>query len=238
MLETLSRKASDDITFPEGVVLSTFLNPYSYILARRNIKLFDEFDRIYFDGIALSTLYRITGRNIQRRSFDTTSLASIIFSLAEKNKKSVYFVGTEEKYIKDAVQNVLFAHPNLNISGMHHGYFSSKESKDECFREIINLKPDIVIVGMGTIRQEEFLVDLRSRGWNGLGFTCGGFLHQTAKAGVKYYPRLINALNLRWAYRIYDEPKLLKRYLFYYPFFVLLFLNDFISHLLCTNSSK
>lgn len=232
MLDILSRKVSDDLTFPEDGTLSTFLNPYSYILARRNTKLFEDFDRIYFDGIALSTLYQITGRKLRRRSFDMTSLAPIIFSFAEKNKKSIYFVGTEEKHIKTAVKNFKLVHPEIDVSGMHHGYFSNKESRDECICEIVTLNPNIVIVGMGAILQEKFLIDLRTEGWNGLGFTCGGFLHQTAKSGIEYYPKLINALNLRWAYRIYDEPKLIKRYIFYYPLFVLFFIKDLMSNIL------
>ena len=80
---------------------------------------------------------------------------------------------------------------------------------------------------MGTPFQEQFLVDLKNLGWIGAGYTCGGFIHQTA-ANIKYYPEFFNTYNLRWLYRMIDEPKLIKRYLILYPKSTFLFFFDFI----------
>ena len=44
----------------------------------------------------------------------------------------------------------------------------------------------------------------------GIGFTCGGFLHQTAQR-MNYYPDWINKYNLRAFYRLYKEKGLFKR---------------------------
>ena len=78
---------------------------------------------------------------------------------------------------------------------------------------------------MGTPLQEKFLIDLKKNGWSGIGFTCGGFLHQTSN-NIIYYPNWIDKFSLRAFYRMYDEPKLIKRYFLIYPLAILLFLYD------------
>ena len=95
--------------------------------------------------------------------------------------------------------------------------------------DIKNLNPDIVICGMGTPLQEHFLADLQKLGWGGIGYTCGGFLHQTAR-DIQYYPEWIDKYNIRWIYRIYDEPKLFKRYFWEYPKFFVYFIYDFYQY--------
>ena len=82
---------------------------------------------------------------------------------------------------------------------------------------------------MGTPKQEEFLLDLSQAGWKGTGYTCGGFLHQTAQ-NIKYYPKWIDLFNLRAIYRIYDEPRLIKRYMLEYPIALIYILSDLINY--------
>ena len=97
----------------------------------------------------------------------------------------------------------------------------------DCFlNELVDLNPDAVVVGMGAILQEQLLSDLYVKGWRGLGFTCGGYIHQTAMSGVNYYPDFIDKYNLRWLYRMIKEPKLIYRYLVSYPQFLFLFIVD------------
>ena len=52
------------------------------------------------------------------------------------------------------------------------------------------LAPDIIVCGMGSIVQENFLLQLVKVGWRGVGFTCGGYLDQL-NGGINYYPKLI-----------------------------------------------
>jgi N-acetylglucosaminyldiphosphoundecaprenol N-acetyl-beta-D-mannosaminyltransferase len=66
---------------------------------------------------------------------------------------------------------------------------------------------------MGVVRQERFLLAARNAGFRGVGFTCGGFIHQTARDEIDYYPAWINRWNLRFLYRMYREPHTRMRYL-------------------------
>ncbi len=206
--------------------LITFLNPYSYLLAREHIDLFSKFDNIYIDGIALVKILKFFQlASVKRQSFDMTSLAPIIFNDAVKSSKSIYFIGTAPRVIDKAVENIQDSFPGLNIVGYRNGFIKPEE-KAEVFKNIILARPDIVICGMGTPLQEEFLLNLQDLGWEGTGYTCGGFLHQTAN-DVQYYPHWIDKYNLRWVYRIYKEPKLFQRYFWEYPKFLVYFLFDY-----------
>ena len=207
----------------EEASLTTFVNPFSYLKLRQSDIDLNNFN-IKIDGFFLVSILRFFGFEFNRESFDMTSLAPIIFEKIIKEQKTVFFVGTEPNLIKLGIKNIKVSYPELNIFGFHHGFFTKKE-KDMIFNNIINSKVDYVICGMGTPLQENFLIDLKKNGWSGIGFTCGGFLHQTSN-NIKYYPNWIDRFSLRAFYRMYDEPKLIKRYFLIYPLAVLLFLYD------------
>jgi len=205
--------------------LLTFLNPYSYLLARKEKELFEKFN-IFIDGMLLVKVLNLFGfKNIERQSFDMTSLAPIVFKKAIKENQTLYFIGTKPVIIDKAIKNILKDFPELNVVGFRDGYIQDNERKS-LYQNIKTLNPDIVICGMGTPLQEQFLVDLQKTGWDGIGYTCGGFLHQTAR-NIQYYPKWIDKYNIRWIYRIYDEPKLFKRYFWEYPKFFGYFVYDF-----------
>lgn len=213
----------------EGI--NTFLNPYSIQLALKNPDIYNSFDSIYIDGeFLVKALNFLLDKKISRYSFDTTSLSEKIFSYCSRNNLSIYIVGSKKKYIKKTVEIFKKNHPNLNVINYREGYFSSNEIYNSTLKSIVEQNPDIVICGMGAPLQEKFLLDLKNNGWKGIGYTCGGFIHQTATKGINYYPYYINKLNLRWLYRIIDEPKLLKRYLLSYPKFMIWYICN-INHI-------
>ena len=208
----------------ENGKLYSFINPYSYLILRRENSL-NNIDFLFVDGGLLSSMLTFSlGMKIPRVSFDMTSLAPRVFSNAELLGGTIYLVGSKNDEIKRAVINIKNSYPNLNIIGYRNGYFLGDEYVNE-LDKISLINPNILIVGMGAPIQEKFLIDCRNRGWTGTGFTCGGFFHQTAKA-IQYYPEWIDRFNLRWLYRIYDEPKLLRRYLIDYSKFLVVFAYD------------
>ena len=215
-----------DFDQEKNTKLYTFLNPYSYLIARRKESLFRNFT-IYIDGILFVYVLRLFGfSHVTRKSFDMTSLAPQVFNRCIENNLSVYIIGSRDNEIRQAIVNLRGCFPDLNIVGYRDGYFDL-QTRNEIIQEIVHLSPDVTIAGMGTPVQEEFLYDLKRNGWGGEGYTCGGFIHQTATK-LHYYPKWIDELNLRWIYRVYREPYLLKRYLFEYPKFLVVFLFDYL----------
>ncbi|MDR5907486.1 WecB/TagA/CpsF family glycosyltransferase [Franzmannia qiaohouensis] len=206
--------------------LVTFLNPYSYRIARRHPSLFRRFDTIHYDGIVLAKLMMLAGVSVQRTSFDMTSLANSVLARAADEGRGVAFVGSEPGVPEQAAETLQAHFAGLPVVSVRHGFFDSDEQRAAHIAELVALAPAVVVVGMGVPLQERFLVDLVDAGWRGEGYTCGGFLHQTAKGGAQYYPAWMDRMNLRWLYRIYDEPKLIRRYTIDYSIFLALFAGD------------
>lgn len=227
MFDLLKDKIIKKSEYLNSKGIYTFLNPYSYYLSRRNKEIFCKFDGIMIDGVGLRVLLKLLRMEVDRISFDMTSIAPGVLRNAVSHEKSIYFVGSTEEVMKGFIEYVKKSYPNLNIVGFRSGFFHSEDERVACLKDIQKSMAQVVIVGMGTPLQEKFLVDLKSCGWDGLGYTCGGFFHQTTRKGGRYYPLFIDRFNLRWLYRIYDEPKLLKRYFFYYPISVVLLFFDF-----------
>lgn len=207
----------------------TFLNPFSYLFFRKNQHLFSSFDMIFIDGFLLVVLLRIIGIRSKRTSFDMTSLAPKVFERCINSDKSIYFIGSDDASINSFITRIQNEYPRLNIVGFRNGYFKNDREYNSAVKLIVETQPDVLVVGMGTPKQEQFLIDFKKTGGKGIGYTCGGFIHQTAK-GINYYPKFFNQYNLRWLYRIIDEPKLLKRYLFHYPLSICLFTFDAIQY--------
>lgn len=192
----------------------TFLNPVSYLTALDNKKLFEQFDGIFADGsILVAAIKVLYGKSITRRSFDMTSLAPQLLSYAEQNKKTIYIVASKQEQVEKAVDIFKERYPNLQISGYRNGYFTSDSEMDKEAKNITEINPDFLIVGMGALMQERFLIKAKLSGFQGIGFTCGGFIHQTSKNEIEYYPIWADKLNLRFVYRMYKEKHTRTRYL-------------------------
>ncbi|POY34911.1 glycosyl transferase [Solitalea longa] len=198
--------------------VTSFINPFSMLLLINEHLIAEEVDQWCIDGISLvNKLNKTLKLKYTRYSFDETSLAPKIFQYAKENNLRIALIGTKEEYIAKAVNNIEQKH-NVKIYFTRNGYFNSDYEKEKCYQKILDLKVDLVICGMGTPYQERFLIELKNKGWNGYGLTCGGYLHQMAKS-QNYYPVFFDKLNIRWIYRIIDEPKLFKRYFIDYPKF-------------------
>lgn len=193
--------------------LYTFLNPVSYLDALRNKKLFADFNGIFADGGLLVKAIKILyGTSVERRSFDMTSMAPLLFEYASSHHQNVAIVATKQEPLEKAIQTLRQKYPKLNISYYRNGYFADEKEMEDEARKLAEMNPDFLIVGMGIIIQERFLLKVKQAGFQGIGFTCGGFIHQTAENKADYYPQWINDYGLRFLYRMYKEPHTRKRY--------------------------
>lgn len=192
----------------------TFLNPVSYLDALDNKDLFSKFDGIFADGSVLVAAIRMLyGKKIERRSFDMTSVAPQLFDYAVQNNKSVYIVASKQEQVEKAVAIFKEKWTGLNIIGFRNGYFANQEEQEQEAIHIAEVNPDFLIVGMGAVMQEKFLVLNKENGFKGVGFTCGGFIHQVAQGDMDYYPAWVDKWNLRFVYRFFKERHTRIRYL-------------------------
>ena len=83
--------------FEKNASIYTFLNPVSYLDAIKHQELFTQFDGIFADGgLLVKAIELFYGKTIQRRSFDMTSLAPLLFNYAQDNGKSIAIVASKQ----------------------------------------------------------------------------------------------------------------------------------------------
>ena len=204
---------TDILACAKGRIYS-FLNPVSYLEAMKHQELFGQMDGLFADGGMLVGSIRMAyGIKVHRRSFDMTSLAPAILKDAVEHGRSVYLVGAMQEEVERAVTVIQEHYKGINIVGYKNGYFASEQEMEAEVRHIVELQPDLLIVGMGVIRQERFLLKVKEAGFKGVGFTCGGFIHQASQNMLDYYPKWISRMNLRFLYRMWKEPHTRKRYI-------------------------
>lgn len=217
-------------TIDPTMKLVSFVNPYSLVELYKSDISKEELSSLVFysDGIFICWIsYLFFGVKVCRYSFDYTSLASQVFSEANDKRELVEVVGGGSGVAERFSSHILGRYDSISLGPVRGGYFQSNEELFAYAESIRDRAPDLVIIGMGAVMQERMLLALKKVGFKGRAYTCGGFLDQTVAAGGDYYPSLVNALNIRWLYRIIKEPRrLLVRYVRDYSRFLYLFLLE------------
>lgn len=210
--------------FDENARFVSFLNPYSIVKLHQSGIDENSFSNIefYSDGFLLCLIAKILfRRKIQRLSFDYTSLAGTILGDAVAKGHGVAIVGGGDGVAAKFKNHCEEGYGGIRVLITRSGFFRDAAEMKAFAEQLARSEVDLVVVGMGVILQEQFLLHLSAAGYRGRAFTCGGFLDQTIYAGGDYYPKWVDQTNMRWAYRIYREPRrLLKRYILDYPRFL------------------
>lgn len=210
-------------------IIATFVNPFSYPILLDKPDLSSRFNLIFSDGALHTKLHNIFCKNkIDRVSFDLSSIAQDTLIRAQKNQLKVAFIGGKPEHANALPGKLLELFPGLNIALCRDGYFNGEQEKAECIKELHTLEPDIVIIGMGTPLQEEFLLKAVESVSSAREFyTCGGFLEQTATKGDYYHP-LVKKLGLRWLQRACMHSHVRNRLLKDYPKFLIQYIKKHI----------
>lgn len=212
----IKTESSANSVFEDKGRIYTFLNPVSYLDAEKHVELFDSIDGIFADGaLVVKAIRLVYHARVEKREFDMSSMAKSLFNYAVENDKTIYIIASKDEEIENAVEKIKKSFPNLRLLGYRSGYFMDSQEYEEAISRVISLSPDYLIVGMGAIKQEEFLVKTKNAGFKGIGFTCGAFITQIANyaSGVDFFPDWAVRFNVRFIYRIFKEPHTRKRYL-------------------------
>lgn len=132
---------------------------------------------------------------------------------------SVFFLGAKPGVADHAAELVRRQIPGLEIAGTRNGYFSPHE-EHLVVEDIKSSSPDILMVGLGNPRQEEWLDrNLRATGAR-VGIGVGAFFDFQTGA-VKRAPGWMNRYGLEWVHRLAVEPRRMwRRYLVGNPQFL------------------
>ena len=158
---------------------------------------------------------------IEYRASYTLLMPKILEKCNEKGF-SVFLLGAKPEILEAALERLKKQYPQVNFSG-HHGYFEKDNTKqnEAVIRQINQVNPNILIVGMGMPIQEQWVFQHR-HSLNVNTIMLGGAIIDRFAGIVSDCPRLISNVGLEWLYRLCQEPKrLAARYLLGNPAFAL-----------------
>lgn len=139
-----------------------------------------------------------------------------VCDLAAKKGYTMYLLGAAEGVADKAAKNLMNKYKGLNIVGTYSPPFGFEKDKLELKkieRQIQEVHPDILIVGLGCPKQEKYMYHHCKELDVPISFGLGASIDFEA-GNIKRASRWMSEHGLEWLYRITQDPKrLAKRYL-------------------------
>jgi len=178
------------------------------------IQLLSKFDIVHPDGFGVflgsKVLFGKEGFSLRQSGSDLYE--RIIEKSIPNNWKLFIFGDTDE-----TLGRIKYQYPLLSIVGKQNGYNFENE---RLISEINNSKPDILIVGLGTPKQEDWIIKNKSDLMVNVIIAVGDGIKVFAGT-KKRGPKFIQMIGLEWFVRFLYEPKRLwKRYFIGLPLFI------------------
>lgn len=134
-------------------------------------------------------------------------LPKAVFELSDQQKYRLFILGSSPDVNKQAVEKLKTKYPDINIVGRHDGYF---DDEYKIVKLINEANPHIVMVALGSPKQEKFAASVNEVLPKILFIGCGGALDILA-GKIKRAPKFFQDNHLEWLYRLALEPKRIKR---------------------------
>lgn len=168
------------------------------------------------DGMSLVFIARVLGISMSREHRLTwVDWIHPFMEEVERRSWRLYYLGSEPGVAEQGIKRLRVAYPKLDIFG-HHGHFDSTlggRENEQVLEDIANVRPDILLVGMGMPRQEIWVYQNLSRLNVSAILTCGAAMDYLV-GRIPTPPRWMGRVGLEWLYRLMSEPRRLgHRYL-------------------------
>ncbi len=173
---------------------------------------------VMIDGMPVLFLANLRGANLSRNKRATSlDFYDELFAAGAGAGWQFAYVGSTQDVLTDGISVLRDRFPGLKIEG-RNGYFDMSDTtagsvQGEMIDWLNGLSPDVVIVGMGMPRQEEWIEIIQSRVDARVFLSAGAYLDYQVGA-QKAAPRWLGRYGLEWAYRLAASPhRLSYRYL-------------------------
>lgn len=168
-------------------------------------------DWILVDGIGM----RIAGSLFRQRVRDNvngTDLFPLLCRLLQDRQGSLFLLGGLPGVAADAAHWAESQFAGLRIVGHEHGYLDESAQQD-VVRRIHDLRPDILLVGLGAPRQERWITTYAESSGAIVTLGVGGLFDYYA-GRIPRAPGWMRRCGLEWVFRLAQEPqRLWRRYL-------------------------
>lgn len=194
------------------------INPEMFNTAQKDndfANIIKEADMVIPDGIGVKLALSINGVKTDR--IPGIDFAKRLLEEAALSNIPVGIVGGKEEIVKKAAENLSKEINGLNIVYCHNGYF---DNDNEIYAEINSKSPKLILVAMGSPRQEKFIFNAKKNLKPALMIGIGGSL-DVWSGNIKRAPVIFQKLGLEWFYRTVTQPSRFKRIFPTLPLFLI-----------------
>lgn len=205
MVEDCQLARRGELAVPRVVVASNGASIATFHSKAAFRELLGQVDIIDADGMPLVLATRLLCKRPLVERVATTDFIHDASQAAVSHGLRFFFLGAAPNVAQKAADNLRAKYPGLDIVGIRHGYFQPSEESTIC-EEVIASKADVLWVGLGTPRQENFAIKNRDR-LAGLAWirTCGGMFDHCAGRFPRA-PLWMQDIGLEWLHRAAMEP--------------------------------
>lgn len=170
---------------------------------------------ILADGMPLLWIAKWYGTPIKQK-ISGSDLFPLLCEMAANKGYTMYFLGAEEGVDAKAAENLTKRYVGLQVVGTYSppiGFEKDENELDKVRRKILEVKPHILIVGLGCPKQELFILHNKDKLEVPISLGFGASLDFEANH-IKRAPKWISDHGLEWLFRIIQDPRrMAKRYL-------------------------
>ena len=198
------------------------INPEMFEYANKDndfANIVKEAEMVIPDGIGVKIALQINGKSVAR--IPGIDFTKKILKETAVNSIPVAIIGAKEEIIQKATENLQKEINGLNIVYYHNGYFNNNE---EIYQELAQKSPKLVLVAMGSPKQEEFIYNAKKVLKPCLMIGIGGSL-DVWSGNIKRAPKIFQILGLEWLYRTITQPARIKRIFPTLPLFIIKAIN-------------
>lgn len=161
-------------------------------------------DLVTADGTGLVWASRVLGAPLPER-VTGIDLLEALWNRAAAEGYRLFFLGAKPGVAYAAAQQLRTRFPLLNIVGVHHGYFA-RSQEEAIVNAIRDAAPDLLLVGMGVPRQENWILRMKDQLNVPVIIGVGGSF-DVLSGRLRRAPRTWQALGIEWLWRAIQEPQ-------------------------------
>jgi N-acetylglucosaminyldiphosphoundecaprenol N-acetyl-beta-D-mannosaminyltransferase len=183
------------------------------------------------DGMPLVWAANVLGENLPQRVYGPELMRRYSQRCATQSHRVWLYGGRDQGHLVQLALRLRQHHDGIKIVGGYAPPFRplTLEEEDAIAEQINTARPDVLWVGIGVPKQEKWMARMRER--LDVPVMCAvGAAFDFHAGRISQAPSWMQERGLEWIYRIAQEPRrLLPRYLYFNPRFVLAFARQYLS---------
>lgn len=223
--------AGEMASLPIGQTVISFLNANNANLMMGDPDYKDVLSRqiVFPDGIGVDIASRAVYGESFPANLNGTDFVPALLTFMEQ-KKRIGLIGAAPGVAERAAEGFAKHAPWHEFVAVSDGYFDERRDSAEILKRISDLKLDVLLVAMGSPKQEKW-VDEYIRPQHARLVLSVGALFDFAAGAVPRAPSWIRKARLEWSYRLLQEPtRLWRRYILGNPLFLTRVLVSALKH--------